>query len=245
MSLLFLKFIFDHFQNVPIVQLFSRINKLSIQFNSKFSIFVIIQNWNYFSLDFILFIYQRFTDFWPCSAVTPSRKSLVRQFSRNGAVGGYLVAVTGYTLQYAVKVQRSLAPLSRFRGSHITTAHEQQCCRFQSYAKSVPSPMKLTKREPHSWDPRQRTTWSGLVTSDFNSVLRQLCGCYSVSGWFLEGWLPCTSRNSHADPVICHIDPGTTRDSHMPLPFLENRATWTLRDGSTWRRDCDFSKSCL
>ena len=45
---------------------------------------------------------------------------------------------------YAVKVQRSLAPLSRFRGSHITTAHEQQCCRFQRYANSVPSPMKLT-----------------------------------------------------------------------------------------------------
>ena len=46
--------------------------------------------------------------------------------------------------QYAVKAQTSLAPLSRFRGSHITTAHEQQCCRFQSYAKAVPSPMKLT-----------------------------------------------------------------------------------------------------
>ena len=45
---------------------------------------------------------------------------------------------------YAVKVQRSLAPLSRFRGSYITTAHEQQCCRFQSYAKSVPSPMEFT-----------------------------------------------------------------------------------------------------
>ena len=29
---------------------------------------------------------------------------------------------------------------------------------------------KLTKCEPHSWDPRQRTTWSRLVTSDFNSV---------------------------------------------------------------------------
>ena len=28
---------------------------------------------------------------------------------------------------------------------------------------------KLTKREPHSWDP-QRTTWSRLVTFDFNSV---------------------------------------------------------------------------
>ena len=37
--------------------------------------------------------------------------------------------------QYAVKVQRSLAPLSRFRASHILTAHEQECYRFQSYAK--------------------------------------------------------------------------------------------------------------
>ena len=46
--------------------------------------------------------------------------------------------------EYAVKVQRSLAPLSWFRGSHITTALEQECCRFQSYAKSVPSPMKFT-----------------------------------------------------------------------------------------------------
>ena len=59
---------------------------------------------------------------------------------------------------YAVKVQRSLAPLSRFRGSHIPTAHEQECCRFQSYANYVRSPMKFTLREPHSWDPRQRTT---------------------------------------------------------------------------------------
>ena len=46
--------------------------------------------------------------------------------------------------EYAVKVQRSLAPLSRFRGSHIPSAHEQQCCRFQSYANSVRSPMKFT-----------------------------------------------------------------------------------------------------
>ena len=56
---------------------------------------------------------------------------------------GYLVAVTGFTL-YAAKVQRSLAPLSRFRGSHIPSAHEQECCRFQSYANSVRSPMKFT-----------------------------------------------------------------------------------------------------
>ena len=73
-------------------------------------------------------------------------------------------------LEYAVKAQTSLAPLSRFRGSLVTTAHAHQCCIFQSYAKTVPSRMKLTKPEPHSWDPRQRTTWSRRVTSDFNSV---------------------------------------------------------------------------
>ena len=77
-------------------------------------------------------------------------------------------------LKYAVKAQKSLAPFSRFRGSRITTAHEQQCCRFQSYAKTVPSRMKLTriltKCEPHSWDLSQWTKWSHCVTSDFNSI---------------------------------------------------------------------------
>ena len=58
---------------------------------------------------------------------------------------GWLPRVNPVIAVYAVvKAQTSLAPLSRFRGSHITTAHEQQCCRFQSYAKTVPSPMKLT-----------------------------------------------------------------------------------------------------
>ena len=40
-------------------------------------------------------------------------------------------------LEYAVKAQTSLAPLSWFCGSHITTAHEQQCWRFQSYSKTA------------------------------------------------------------------------------------------------------------
>ena len=62
------------------------------------------------------------------------------------------------TVQYAVKVQRSLAPLSRFRGSHITTAHEQECCRFQSYAKSVPSPMKFTSEIYKAWTTFLRST---------------------------------------------------------------------------------------
>ena len=51
---------------------------------------------------------------------------------------------------YAVEAQTSLAPLSWFHGSHVTTAHVHQCCIFQSYAKTVPSRMKLTMREPAS-----------------------------------------------------------------------------------------------
>ena len=98
------------------------------------------------------------------------------EFIRTNHIFSLIFMSINLTMLYDVKVQRSLAPLSRFRGSHILTAHEQQCCRFQSYANSVRSPMwnlqaKLTLREPHSWDPRQRTTWSRVVTSDFNNVL--------------------------------------------------------------------------
>ena len=63
--------------------------------------------------------------------------------------------------QYAVKAQTSLAPLSRFHGSRITTAHAHQCCIFQSYAKTVPSRtkliMQLTMHEP---------TFLGSMTMD-------------------------------------------------------------------------------
>ena len=78
---------------------------------------------------------------------------------------------------YAVKAQTSLAPLSWFHGSRVTTAHVHQCCIFQSYAKTVPSrmklTMKLTMREPTfmgsmTTDPRDHGVH---VTSDFNSVL--------------------------------------------------------------------------
>ena len=62
---------------------------------------------------------------------------------------------------YAVKAQTSLAPLSRFHGSHITTVHEQQCCRFQIYAKTVPSPMKFTSENDKAW-----TTFLGSTTTD-------------------------------------------------------------------------------
>ena len=60
----------------------------------------------------------------------------------------------GYTL---LKPKTSLAPLSRFRGSHVTTAHAHQCCTFQSYAKTVPSWMKLTSKIDKAW-----TTFLGI-----------------------------------------------------------------------------------
>ena len=49
-----------------------------------------------------------------------------------------------------------------------TNAHAHQCCIFQSYAKTVPSRMKLTMREPASMT---TDTWSRRVTSDFYSAL--------------------------------------------------------------------------
>ena len=71
------------------------------------------------------------------------------------------------SVQYAVKAQTSLAPLSWFHGSCVTTAHAHQCCIFQSYAKTVPSRMKSTMCEPASMT---TDTWSRHMTSDFNSV---------------------------------------------------------------------------
>ena len=95
-------------------------------------------------------VYCRY--FWLCK----TRECVV-------STGGGFIRVIRHLLrrQYAVKAP-SLAPLSRFRGSLVTTAHARQCCIFQSYVKTVPSRMKLTKREPHSWEPRQRTTWHGV-----------------------------------------------------------------------------------
>ena len=84
---------------------------------------------------------------------------------------------TNFIIPYAVKAQTSLAPLSRFRGSRVTTAHAHQCCIFQSYAKTVPSriklTMKLTMREPTFMGSMTSDTWSRRVTSDFNSVLQK------------------------------------------------------------------------
>ena len=80
---------------------------------------------------------------------------------KRSIVLGYLILNRHNVIEYAVKVQRSLAPLSRFRGSHITTLHEQQCCRFQSYAKTVPSPMKFTSEID-----KAGTTFLGSTTTD-------------------------------------------------------------------------------
>ena len=97
--------------------------------------------------------------------------------------------------QYAVKAQTSLAPLSRFRGSRFTTALAHQCCRFQSYAKTVPSRleliMKLTMREPAFIKSMTTDTWSRFMTSDFNSVFQALVGnlAFPLAYWYWWGYM--------------------------------------------------------
>ena len=94
---------------------------------------------------------------------------------------------------YAVKAQTSLAPLSWFHGSRVTTAHVHQCCRFQSYAKTVPSrmklTMKLTMREPAFMGSMTTDTWSRRVTSDFNSVYDSPMTSLTNCGSYLKQYL--------------------------------------------------------
>ena len=111
--------------------------------------------------------------------------------------------------QYAVKAQTSLAPLSWFHGSRVTTAHAHQCCIFQSYAKTVPSrmklTMKLTMREPASMT---TDTWSRRVTSDFNSVYNISYAAAIPSHRKAIPWEPHTLRiNGHVDTVIAQKTP--------------------------------------
>ena len=78
----------------------------------------------------------------------------------NYCLNGHYIQLQAHLL-YAVKTQTSLALLSRFCGSHVTTAHAHQCCRFQSYAKTVPSRLKLTSKIDKAW-----TTFLGSTTTD-------------------------------------------------------------------------------
>ena len=107
--------------------------------------------------------------------------------------------------EYVVKAQTSLSPLSRFRGSRVTTAHAHQihqCCIFQSYAKTVPSQMKLTMkltmREPTFMGSMTTDTWSWRVKSDFYSVLAWFTGLlrfennHTISWSLYEILITCT-----------------------------------------------------
>ena len=160
-------------------------------------------------------------------------------------------------MKYAVKVQRSLAPLSWFPGSRKPTAHVHQCCRFQSYAKSrrlhaiandiykqnlhcvnhIPGihdngPPRTTlwrltltaywqgnwqSVNQHSWDPRQRTTWSRRVTSDFNSVFH----VYSVN----KRMFLTTAKLAGACPTYAELIPATaiTFKKHARMKWLITR----------------------
>ena len=97
---------------------------------------------------------------------------------------------------YAVKAQTSLAPLSRFCGSRITTAHEQQCCRFQSYAKTSAIANEIDKRNwqsvnhipgIHDNGPHDHSLWrltltaycDSTTTSMINMIITKFAFFYS------------------------------------------------------------------
>ena len=104
---------------------------------------------------------------------------------------------------YAVKAQTSLAPLSRFRGSRITTAHAHQCCRFQSYAKTVQSRMKLTKHEPTFLGSRttDHGVWRLTLTAYWKSYVHNtLLACLIRATYFF-----CLSN---ASPNLIFTWPG-------------------------------------
>ena len=84
-------------------------------------------------------VYTRICRNYPPDPVTATRQSrptpLAQKVFPMGRDGNGPLHSHKTCLLYAVKVQRSLAPLSWFPGSR-KPAHVHQCCRFQSYAKS-------------------------------------------------------------------------------------------------------------
>ena len=119
------------------------------------------------------------------------------------------------TLLEAVRYFRSVVMPCRFTQ---TNAHAHQCCIFHSYAKTVPSrmklTMKLTMREPASMT---TDTWSRRVTSDFYSAFQLKCqlpfvkysnNCYTLLGTSLFTTLNFadTSQNTNSCQVwILHL----------------------------------------
>ena len=63
-----------------------------------------------------------------------------------------------FTLNTLLEAVRHFRSVIMDAGSRGTTAHAHQCCIIQSYAKTVPSRMKLTMREPANHDNRQGVT---------------------------------------------------------------------------------------
>ena len=108
---------------------------------------------------------------------------------------------------YAVKAQTSQAPLSRFRGSRITTAHAHQCCRFQSYAKTVPSEIdneidKAWTNIPgiHDNGPRDHGLWRLTLTAYYAETLTVI-----VVVVFLALWLKKVLCASHNKIKLSHF----------------------------------------
>ena len=106
--------------------------------------------------------------FYHCMPIRASKVQV--QWKTLARMTVFLFVLKVICSQYAVKAQTSLAPLSRFRGSHVTLRMHTNVVDFRVMRGLCRREWNWQSVNQHSWDPRQRTTWSGLVTSDFNSV---------------------------------------------------------------------------
>ena len=95
------------------------------------------------------------------------------------------IIYNGTAWPYAVKPQTSLAPLSQFRGSRVTTAHVHQCCIFQSYAKTVPFANEIDYEIDDAWTnihgthdngPHDHSVWRLTLTAYYEcKYLKNMC----------------------------------------------------------------------
>ena len=112
-------------------------------------------------------------------------------------------------------------------GSRGTTAHAHQCCMFQSYAKTVPSRMKLTMRDPASM-----TTDKGSrrMTSYSNSVL--------TFQWF-STLLP-HANNLASQRFSIPFLPDRITTKHFWLKLLINNGIFDLQFVELWHSNLTF-----
>ena len=104
-----------------------------------------------------MFIYKLYILTWSTTAVieTSAHEEKLWLCSLHRMASSILATAGGWILvctsQYAVEAQTSLAPLSWFHGSRVTTARAHQCCIFQSYCEDCAVANEIDYEVDYAW----------------------------------------------------------------------------------------------